>query len=348
MLIIKTEIRSLNFEALQQNILDSGMPKFRASQIFKWLHKGVQTFEGMSNLSKADRQKLDENFFIATVDVYKKFVSKIDGTVKFLFKLYDGNFVETVVMKYNHGYSICVSSQVGCKMGCTFCQSTKAGLIRNLYAGEILGQILTAQNELGIRISNIVMMGIGEPLDNFDNVIDFLKIVNHTEGINIGYRHISLSTCGLCDNIIKLSEYNFPITLSISLHSAFNDKRTNMMPVNKKYNVEKLIDACKQYQSVTGRRISFEYSLVSGVNDTDNDAIQLFNTLKGLLYHINLIPINRIENGSYYPPDFKKVEHFCNTLNKMGATCTVRRTLGSDISASCGQLRSKYTDNEVI
>ena len=348
MLIIKTEIRSLNFEALQQNILDSGMPKFRASQIFKWLHKGVQTFEDMSNLSKADRQKLEENFFIATVDVYKKFVSKIDGTVKFLFKLYDGNFVETVVMKYNHGYSICVSSQVGCKMGCTFCQSTKAGLIRNLYAGEILGQILTAQNELGIRISNIVMMGIGEPLDNFDNVIDFLKIVNHNEGINIGYRHISLSTCGLCDKIIKLSEYNFPITLSISLHSAFNDKRTNMMPVNKKYNVEKLIDACKQYQSVTGRRISFEYSLVSGVNDTDNDAIQLFNTLKGLLYHINLIPINRIENGSYYPPDFKKVEHFCNTLNKMGATCTVRRTLGSDISASCGQLRSKYTDNEVI
>ena len=340
--MVKPDLRSLEYEELENLILQLGFPKFRTLQIFKWLHLGVESFDDMTNLSKADRTKLSEVSYISNVRVEQKFVSKIDGTVKFLFRLDDDNLIETVVMKYHHGYSICVSCQVGCRMGCVFCQSTKSGLIRHLLPGEILGQILVAQKELDIRISNIVMMGIGEPLDNFENVIKFLKLVNHPDGINIGYRHISLSTCGIVDKISKLAVYNLPITLSISLHSAFDEKRTNMMPINKKYDIGSLIDACRKYQSVTGRRISFEYSLISGVNDSDADARKLVKLLSGLLYHINLIPVNKIENGVYFPPNMKDVDHFLKLLNGMGANATVRRTLGSDISASCGQLRSKY------
>ena len=308
-----------------------GIKKFRAKQIFEWLHRGVQTFEEMTKFA-----------YIAEVSVYKMLVSKTDKTVKFVFRLYDGSLIETVVMKYKHGYSVCVSSQVGCRMGCAFCQSTKGGLVRNLLPGEILGQILTAQHKLGIRISNIVMMGIGEPLDNFDNTVKFLKLVNHPDGINIGYRHISLSTCGLADNIRRLAEVNLPITLSISLHDAFDDKRSTMMPVNKKYPIDKLLRACRYYQSVTGRRIVFEYSLMDGVNDSTADAKRLFDILSGIMYHINLIPVNKIEDGIFYPPDTDKIKKFSDTLISMGASCTVRRTLGADISASCGQLRSKY------
>ncbi len=347
MFIIKPDLRSLTYEQLQEFILNNGLPKFRANQIFKWLHLGIDDFDQMTNLSKKDRELLSNVSNIAKVKIEKKFVSAIDGTVKFLFALDDGNLIETVVMKYHHGYSICVSSQVGCRMGCSFCQSTKSGLIRNLLAGEILGQILEAQKNLNIRISNVVMMGIGEPLDNFDNVVSFLKIVNHPDGINIGYRHISLSTCGIVDKIVELSKLNLPITLSISLHSAFDFKRSEMMPINKKHNIIQLIKACREYQRITGRRISFEYSLISGVNDTVDDAKKLVSILDGLLYHINLIPVNKIENGKYLPPNFNVIEHFQNTLIKMGVNCTVRRTLGSDISASCGQLRSKY-NSEVI
>ena len=319
-----------------------GIKKFRAKQIFEWLHRGVQTFEEMTNLPKELRKQLSEFAYIAEVSVYKMLVSKTDNTVKFVFRLYDGSLIETVVMKYKHGYSVCVSSQVGCRMGCAFCQSTKGGLVRNLLPGEILGQILTAQHKLGIRISNIVMMGIGEPLDNFDNTVKFLKLVNHPDGINIGYRHISLSTCGLADNIRRLAEVNLPITLSISLHDAFDDKRSTMMPVNKKYPIDKLLRACRYYQSVTGRRIVFEYSLMDGVNDSTADAKRLFDILSGIMYHINLIPVNKIEDGIFYPPDTDKIKKFSDTLISMGASCTVRRTLGADISASCGQLRSKY------
>ncbi len=319
-----------------------GIKKFRAKQIFEWLHRGVQTFEEMTNLPKELRKQLSEFAYIAEVSVYKMLVSKTDKTVKFVFRLYDGSLIETVVMKYKHGYSVCVSSQVGCRMGCAFCQSTKGGLVRNLLPGEILGQILTAQHKLGIRISNIVMMGIGEPLDNFDNTVKFLKLVNHPDGINIGYRHISLSTCGLADNIRRLAEVNLPITLSISLHDAFDDKRSTMMPVNKKYPIDKLLRACRYYQSVTGRRIVFEYSLMDGVNDSTADAKRLFDILSGIMYHINLIPVNKIEDGIFYPPDTDKIKKFSDTLISMGASCTVRRTLGADISASCGQLRSKY------
>ena len=274
-----------------------GIKKFRAKQIFEWLHRGVQTFEEMTNLPKELRKQLSEFAYIAEDSVYKMLVSKTDKTVKFVFRLYDGSLIETVVMKYKHGYSVCVSSQVGCRMGCAFCQSTKGGLVRNLLPGEILGQILTAQHKLGIRISNIVMMGIGEPLDNFDNTVKFLKLVNHPDGINIGYRHISLSTCGLADNIRRLAEVNLPITLSISLHDAFDDKRSTMMPVNKKYPIDKLLRACRYYQSVTGRRIVFEYSLMDGVNDSTADAKRLFDILSGIMYHINLIPVNKIEDG---------------------------------------------------
>lgn len=338
----KTDIRSFTYAELEKIVLDSGLLKFRAKQIFSWLHAGAQSFDDMSNLPKSLRLELEKSFFIAPVTVYKKLVSQIDGTVKFVFKLYDGSFIETVVMKYKHGYSICVSSQVGCRMGCKFCQSTKSGLVRNLLPGEILGQILTAQKELGIKISNIVMMGIGEPLDNFDNTVKFLKIVNDPQGINIGYRHISVSTCGLADNIIKLADINLPITLSVSLHAAFDDKRNNMMPVNKKYDIKKLLHACRYYQSVTGRRISFEYSLIEGVNDSDKDVRQLLNILSGIMYHINIIPVNKIENGEFYPPNINKINSFSGALISRGASCTVRRTLGADISASCGQLRSKY------
>ena len=318
------------------------MPKFRAGQIFKWIHSGVDSFDEMTNLSKELRLKLSEDFDIYKVSVYKKFTSAIDGTVKFVYELFDGNFIETVVMKYNHGYSICVSCQVGCRMGCEFCQSTKSGLVRNLYPGEILGQILVSQKELGIRISNIVMMGIGEPLDNYDNTVKFLQLVNCKEGVNIGYRHISVSTCGLVDKIKKLADINLPITLSISLHSAFDEKRTSMMPINKKYSIKELIEACKYYQSKTTRRICFEYSLIDGVNDSDSDCEALFKKLSGIMYHINLIPVNKIEKGIFSPPNMESVTRFNKKLNSMGASSTIRRTLGADISASCGQLRSKY------
>lgn len=342
MLFIKADIRSLTFEQLENELVSLGEPKFRAEQIFKWLHKGAKSFDDMTNLSKDLRLKLSDFFDIYNVEIFKEFVSKIDGTVKFLYKLFDGEFVETVVMKYHHGYSICVSCQVGCRMGCKFCQSTKSGLIRNLYPGEILGQILEAQNRLGIRISNIVMMGIGEPLDNFENTLKFLEIVNHPKGVNIGYRHISLSTCGLVDRIRDLAKVNLPITLSISLHAPFDDKRSAMMPINKKYCIDDLISACRYYQSVTGRRICFEYSLISGVNDSSDDARALFEKLKGIMYHINLIPVNKIIDGEYFPPDMNSVNRFNQLLIKLGASSTIRRTLGSDISASCGQLRSRY------
>ena len=339
---IKPDIRAFTYDELVSFVENASLPKFRAEQIFKWLHSGADSFEEMTNLSKELRKSLSDVSDIYPVKVYKKFVSKLDGTVKFIFELHDGHFIETVVMKYNHGYSICVSSQVGCRMGCEFCQSTKAGLTRNLTAGEILGQILTAQKELDIRISNIVMMGIGEPLDNYENTVRFLNIVNDPRGINIGYRHISVSTCGLCDKIIELSKLNIPITLSISLHAAFDDKRSNMMPVNRKYNIDKLLGACRKYQAITGRRISFEYALIAGVNDSYDDAKTLIHKLKGIMCHINLIPVNKIEKGVFSPPDISAVEKFNYTLTSLGAVCTVRRTLGSDISASCGQLKSKY------
>ena len=336
---MKTDLKSLTREELSAYISELGEPAFRSKQIFRWLHRGVTSFDEMTDLPKSLKERLEREAFITTLRIYKRFCSQIDDTVKYLFELQDGNIIETVAMKYHHGYSLCISSQVGCRMGCSFCQSTKNGLVRSLTAGEILDQILKVQQDLDIRITNIVMMGIGEPLDNFDHVIRFLKNVNDPEGINIGYRHISLSTCGLVPGIQKLAELELPITLSISLHGTSDEIRSRIMPVNRKYNLEKLLGACRDYQAKTGRRISFEYSVIAGVNDRYEDAKRLAALLKGLLCHVNLIPVNPIESGEYRPPSRKNVLSFQDALTKLGLNATIRRTLGGDISASCGQLR---------
>ena len=295
----------------------------------------------MTNISKATREKLSAVSFISTLKIREKYVSKIDKTTKYLFELPDGNCIESVVMYYNHGISICISSQVGCRMGCGFCASTIGGLYRSLTAGEILNQVIFAQKDIGERISNIVMMGIGEPLDNFENVKKFLRNVNHEKGLNIGYRHISLSTCGLVPKIYELAKENMPITLSVSLHAPNNDIRNSIMPVNKKYPIEELIKACKDYIKTTTRRISFEYSLISGVNDSMENADELARLLKGMLCHVNLIPVNKIEEREYKKGNKQEIRAFCERLNSRGINATVRRELGSDIQASCGQLRKK-------
>ncbi len=345
---MKIDLKSLTKEELTSYISQIGEPAFRAKQIFKWLHRGVCGFDEMTDLPKKLQVRLSEECSLTTLRIFKRFRSQLDETVKYLFSLEDGNIIETVAMKYHHGYSLCISSQVGCRMGCAFCQSTKNGLVRSLTAGEILDQILKVQEDLNVRISNIVMMGIGEPLDNFDAVIHFLKNVNDPDGINIGYRHISLSTCGLVPGIEKLSELEYPITLSISLHATSDEKRSEIMPINKKYHLDQLIEACKQYQARTGRRISFEYAVIAGVNDSAEDAKQMAVLLKGIMCHVNLIPVNPIENGGYQPPAKKSVLRFQQQLTDRGLNATIRRTLGGDISASCGQLRHQNTKKEEL
>ena len=321
-----------------------GQPKFRAAQIFDWLQKRcVTTFDEMTNLSKELRSLLDDGYYIANCEIEDRFDSKLDETVKYLFRLNDGECIESVLMKYEHGWSICISSQVGCRMGCKFCASTIGGFVRSLTASEMLSQIMTAQKDRGIRISNIVMMGIGEPFDNFDNVVRFLALVGDEKGLNIGMRHISLSTCGRVDGIRRFMELDSQITLSVSLHAPNDRIRNTMMPINKKWNVAELISACRDYFNRTGRRISFEYALIKGVNDSRECADELIRLLKGLVCHINLIPVNKVKENNYEKSD--RVREFCNYLNQNGMNATVRRTLGSDISASCGQLRQKHTQN---
>lgn len=340
------DLKDLEYTELEKFITDLGEPKFRAKQIFKWIHGGAESFDEMTNLSKATKSKLAEVSFVSKLKIREKFVSKIDGTIKYLFELEDGNCIESVIMRYKHGITICISSQVGCRMGCGFCASTIGGLYRSLTAGEILNQVIFAQKDIGERISNIVMMGIGEPLDNYENAVKFLHNVNHPDGICIGYRHISLSTCGLAEKIKMLAKENLPITLSVSLHAPNNEIRSSVMPVNKKYPIEKLIEACKEYQSVTGRRISFEYALMSGVNDSDENARELAHLLKGMLCHINLIPVNAVKERNFKKGTTEKINHFRDYLEKLGMNATIRRELGSDISASCGQLRKKVLDEE--
>lgn len=335
------DLKDFDFDELAEYLKKIGEPKFRTKQIFSWLHKGVESFDEMTNLSKQTRSKLSEECFVSTLKIREKYVSKIDKTTKYLFELPDGNCIESVVMYYKHGVSICISSQVGCRMGCNFCASTIGGLYRSLTPGEILNQVIFAQKDIGERISNIVMMGIGEPLDNFENVVKFLRNVNHPDGINIGYRHISLSTCGLVPRIYELAEENMPITLSVSLHAPNNEIRNSIMPVNKKYPVEELIKACRDYIKTTTRRISFEYSLISGVNDSLENADELAKLLSGMLCHVNLIPVNKIEEREYHKGDKKQIKAFCERLASRGINATVRRELGSDIQASCGQLRKK-------
>lgn len=316
-----------------------GQPAFRAKQIFRWLHqKRVSSFSQMTDQPKTLLARLEEEFAIVQLQAARRQQSK-DGTVKFLFTLPDGNCIETVVMRYTYGNTVCVSTQVGCRMGCRFCASTQAGLVRSLTAGEIAAELYTAEADIGERISHIVLMGIGEPLDNFDNVMDFLTIISCPEGANIGMRNISLSTCGLVPMIDRLAERKLQLTLSISLHAPNDAMRSRMMPVNNAYPVAQLIAACRRYQNTTGRRISFEYSMVKGVNDSEATARELAHLIRGMGAHVNLIPINPVDGSPYSATDAANVRRFQQLLTQLGVNATVRRRLGSDISAACGQLR---------
>lgn len=336
-------LKDLTYDELIEFIKSQGESAFRAQQIFSWLYKGITNIDEMTNLSKSLREKLKSVCFVSAPDIELKLVSKLDGTVKYLFGLADGNCIETVVMKYNHGLSVCISTQVGCAMGCGFCASTIDGKVRNLTAGEIVDQVIFAQKDMGERISNIVLMGIGEPLDNYENVLIFLNNITHKLGLNIGWRHISLSTCGIVPKIIELADKQTQLNLCISLHASDDETRSSIMPVNRKYPISELIEAAKYYINKTNRRITFEYSLIAGINDSDHHAKSLASLLKGMLCHVNLIPVNRIEER-----DFKKSNggaRFHDKLEALGINATVRRELGSDISASCGQLRRGHIRN---
>lgn len=335
----KNCISSYTLEGLAALVKELEQPAFRAKQIFHWLHqKQVTEFSAMTDQPKALLAQLAERFYIASPKIQRRQQSK-DGTVKFLFRLQDGNCIESVVMRYEYGNTVCVSTQVGCRMGCRFCASTQAGRVRNLEAGEIVSQLYAAQRDIGERISHIVLMGIGEPLDNFDAVMDFIGIVTSQEGANLSMRNISLSTCGLVPMIDRLAEKKLQLTLSISLHAPNNEMRSSMMPVNDAYPVEELIAACRRYQKTTGRRISFEYSLVRGVNDSEDTARQLAKLIQGMGAHVNLIPINPVDGSPYSATDAQNVKRFQQLLTDLGINATVRRRLGQDISAACGQLR---------
>ena len=342
---MKKDIKSLNNEELAEWVRENSLPAFRAKQIFSWLHKsGVSDFSEMSNVSKDLRNKLSEEFYISSCEIENKYVSAIDGTVKYLFRLSDGEFLETVIMKYKYGYTICVSSQVGCKMGCRFCASTLAGFKRNLTAGEIESQLHSAQKDLGIRISHIVLMGIGEPLDNFDNVLRFIENVNSEDGLNISVRNITLSTCGIVPRIKDLMKHDLQLTLTISLHAPNDEIRSKIMPVNDRWKINEVIAACREYAEFTSRRVSFEYTLIKDVNDTPECVEELSKLLKGMLCHVNLIPVNNVEERKNIRSSDKSVNKFLHILQKNGINATIRRTLGSDINASCGQLRRKKTE----
>ena len=334
-------IKNYNLEELKQELINIGEKPFRAEQIFKWIYQdNVTSFDEMTNLSLELREKLKQNYTLCIFNILRKQESS-DGTIKYLFDVLDGNAIETVLMKYHHGYSLCVSTQIGCKMGCKFCASTGIAFARNLTSGEIVEELLAVERDQNIKISNVVYMGIGEPLDNYDNVVNSIRIINNPKGINIGARHISVSTSGLVPNIYRLAEENIQCTLSISLHATNNEKRSSMMPVNKRYPIEELIQACKDYIAKTNRRISFEYALAKDNNDNLEDAKGLVKLLKGMLCHVNLIPINKIENGAFDKSSYENIIKFRDYLNEHGIVATIRRELGSDIDAACGQLRRK-------
>lgn len=348
----RADLLSMTAEELKSFVLDLNEPAFRAGQISKWLCKGA-SFEEMTNLSASLRQKLTENAVLLYPEIEERYASALDSTVKYLFRLSDGQLIESVLMEYEHGLSICVSSQAGCRMGCRFCASTLGGKVRDLLPSEILGQIIIAQKDAGRRISNIVMMGIGEPLDNYANVTRFLRLVSAPEGLNIGCRHISLSTCGLVPEIYRLADEDLPITLSISLHAYDDAKRSEIMPVNRAYNIDHLLTACRDYFDRTGRRISFEYTLIAGENDSTEGAASLAHLLKKYLgkrpFHVNLIPVNPVKERGFTASGKKRVRAFCETLEKSGINATVRRTLGEDINAACGQLRhSANHENQAV
>lgn len=338
--IKKILIKDLTKIELEEKLLEMGEKKYRAVQIYKWIYVPVSSFEEMTDLPISLRDKLEKIFTLNNYDIIKKQESK-DGTIKYLFGLKDGNAIETVLMKYHHGNTVCITSQIGCKMGCTFCASTGIGFIRDLSAGEIVQQILEVIKDTGEKISNIVFMGIGEPLDNFGNVIKAVKLINSQDGLNIGARHISISTCGIVEKIYEMADMNLQCTLSISLHATNDKKREKMMPINKKYDINMLMDSCDYYIEKTNRRISFEYALAKGYNDSIEDAKGIIQLLKGKLAHVNLIPINKIENGNYVKSDRTSIIKFRDYLNDNGIVATIRRSLGDDIEAACGQLRRK-------
>ncbi len=340
MLALK-DIKSMFLCELKEDLAIEGIEKYRANQIYEWISKGVCSFEEMTNLSIKMRQALQEKYFIYRVKIEKKFVSKRDGTIKYLFSLTDGAMVESVLMKYEYGYSVCISTQAGCKMGCSFCATGKDKFFRNLYPSEMLSQIQEIQNDNNIRISNVVLMGMGEPLDNYDNTVRFLQLVSSEDGMNIGMRHITVSTCGLVDKIYKLAEKKFSVTLSVSLHAPNDRLRDKIMPINKKWKIKDVIEACKYYTKNTGRRVSIEYAMIENFNDSRKDAEDLELILKGILCHVNLIPINSVEGTEFKSSKITKIREFCEILNKKNINTTIRRTLGSDINASCGQLRHR-------
>jgi len=341
---MKADLLSMFPEELGDFVSELGQPKYRGKQIFEALYKGARNIEEFTTLPKAFREKLTENAFIPTASIKRKLVSAIDGTVKYLYELYDGETVESVFMRYKHGNTMCISTQVGCRMGCAFCASTKAGLVRSLAPSEMLLQVLEAERDLGERVSNIVLMGMGEPLDNYDNVIKFLKLVNHKDGCNIGLRHISLSTCGLVDKIDRLADEGLQITLSVSLHAADDETRKETMPIANRYSIKELLDACRRYIDKTGRRISFEYALISGQNDSIEDAHALGRLLSGMLCHINLIPVNPIKEKNFKRSEKNAIKVFTETIETYKINVTVRRRLGADINASCGQLRAENAE----
>ena len=340
-------IKSMTLAELGQVFKELDQPSFRAKQVYTWLHKGVRSYEEMTNLPKPLRDVLEEKYPICPPTAVRRQESQKDGTIKFLWELSDGNCVETVLMRYHYGNTVCISTEVGCRMGCAFCASTLGGLVRKLEPFEMLDQVLFTQVESGLPISHIVLMGIGEPLDNFENVMRFLELVNSPEGMNISMRHISLSTCGLVPGIDKLAQQKLQLTLSVSLHAPTDEIRNTIMPVNKAYPTEQLLEACRRYYTSTGRRISFEYAMIDGVNDTPEAARLLLKRLKGLPAHMNLIPLNHVEESPLKPSSRQAVMRFQQILEDGGLPATVRRTLGGDIDASCGQLRRKYTKGQI-
>ena len=341
------DIKSMTFDELKVSLEDFALQPFRIRQIYKWLHVfGVQSFDGMTDIPKDLRARLKERYSIYNAEIEKKFQSKKDGTVKYVFRLNDGELIESVLMRHNYGITICISTQVGCRMGCSFCASTLGGRIRDLTASEMLSQIHAAQRDSGLRISHIVLMGMGEPLDNYENTVRFLKLVSDPNGLNVGMRHISLSTCGLVDKIYKLMENKFQLTLSVSLHAPNTSIRSKIMPVNRKWDFEELLKACKIYAETTSRRISFEYAMIENINDSDDCARELADRLKGILCHVNLIPANEVKENSYRRSSAARLKEFQNILTERGINATVRISLGGDIDASCGQLRASVINGK--
>lgn len=339
----KVELNSLTIEELEEYMVSIGEQKYRGKQLFTYIHKNNgMNIEDISVFSKGLREKLKRGSKITSMEIFKRFDSKLDNTKKYLFSLEDGNIIESVAMEYKHGTTLCISTQVGCKMGCEFCASTKGGLIRNLSSGEMAKQIYMIEKDLGTRVSNIVLMGSGEPLDNYEETLKFLRIIHHEEGHNISYRNITLSTCGVVPKIYELADENMPITLSISLHSPFDEERKKIMPVANKYSIDSIIEACKYYDEKTSRRITIEYTLIDGVNDREKDVSRLIQIIRGVNFHVNLIPLNIIEEFEESKSSSKNIERFKRILEDANVPVTVRREMGGDIDASCGQLRRRY------